>query len=219
MLLNRFEYALMNNPIRAAVQRHFEAPRLLGMGGPLAGGSALEIGCGRGVGTALILERFGAASVDAFDLDPRMVAEARRRLAPLGSRVRLWVGDVSAISVPDAAYEAVFDFGIIHHVPDWRRAVSEVHRVLKPGGLFYAEEMLAPFIVHPVVRRVFDHPLEDRFDAEEFAHELGAAGLQPLASKQLFGSMAWFTARKPAAVLIRRPDASRDGTAGPRVRQ
>ena len=36
----------------------------------------------------------------------------------------------------------MFDFGIIHHVPQWRRALAEVARVLKPGGRFYAEEVL-----------------------------------------------------------------------------
>ena len=48
MLLNRFEYRLMNNPLRAALQRHCEARRLLTMGGAMNGGVALEIGCGRG---------------------------------------------------------------------------------------------------------------------------------------------------------------------------
>ncbi|UCE85650.1 MAG: methyltransferase domain-containing protein, partial [Deltaproteobacteria bacterium] len=86
MRLNPVEYALMNNPVRAAIQRHFEAARLIRMGGRMRGGAALEIGCGRGVGVELILDRFGADSVDAFDLDPRMVAAARERLAARGSR-------------------------------------------------------------------------------------------------------------------------------------
>ena len=51
MRLNRLEFALMNNPMRDAIRRYFEAPRLLQMGGSMAGGRALEIGCGRGVGT------------------------------------------------------------------------------------------------------------------------------------------------------------------------
>ena len=46
---------LINNPIRAALQRHVEARRFLRMGGPLRGGRALEIGCGRGVGVATCL--------------------------------------------------------------------------------------------------------------------------------------------------------------------
>jgi len=199
MLLNKVEYALMNNPIRAAIQRHFEARRLLQMGGPMRGGRALELGCGRGVGTELILDLFGAGSVDAFDLDPRMVALARKRLAPRGSRVRVWVGDASAISAPDATYEAVFDFGIIHHVPNWRSALAEVHRVLEPGGQLYSEEVLRRFIVHPVTRRLLEHPLTDRFDSPGFARELMAAGLEPFATRELWGAFAWFTARKPVA--------------------
>lgn len=199
MLLNRVEYALMNNPLRAAIQRHFEARRLLHMGGPMGGGQALEIGCGRGVGTELILDLFGAGSVDAFDLDRRMVTLARRRLAPRGSRVRVWVGDASAISASDATYDAVFDFGIIHHVPDWRRVLAEVHRVLKPGGRFYSEEVLRRFIVHPIIRRILEHPLKDRFDSASFTRELKASGLEPFATRELWGSFAWFTARKLAA--------------------
>jgi ubiquinone/menaquinone biosynthesis C-methylase UbiE len=199
MLLNQVEYALMNNPVRAAIQRHFEARRLVRMGGPMRGGCALEVGCGRGVGTELILEIFGADSVDAFDLDPRMVALARKRLAAHGSRVRLWVGDASAISAPDTTYDAVFDFGIIHHVPEWRRTLAEVHRVLKPGGRFYAEEVLERFIVHPITRRLLEHPQSDRFDSPGFVRELSASGLEPFATKELWGSFAWFTARKQAA--------------------
>lgn len=197
MRLNRLEYALMNNPLRAAIQRHFEAPRLRRMGGTMDGGRALEIGCGRGIGIELILRVFGADAVDAFDLDPSMVARARSRLAPFGSRVRVWVGDASAMSVPDASYDAVFDFGIIHHVPQWRRVLAEVHRVLKPGGRFYAEEVLRSFLAHPITRRLLEHPQTDRFDAEGMGRELRATGLRPLACEELWGAFAWFAARKP----------------------
>ena len=196
MLLNRVEYALMNNPIRAAIQRHFEAPRLLRMGGPVRGGRALEIGCGQGVGTEIILDVFGADSVDAFDLDPDMVALARTRLRACGSRVRHWVGDASAIAAPDGYYDAVFDFGIIHHVPDWRAVLAEVRRVLKPGGRFYAEEVLAPFILHPVTRRLLEHPLMDRFQTPEFVDALRAAGLVPGAPEELWHSFAWVVATR-----------------------
>jgi ubiquinone/menaquinone biosynthesis C-methylase UbiE len=170
------------------------------MAGPVSGGRALELGCGRGVGIDLVFRVFGAGSVDAFDLDPRMVARARTRSATYGSRLRIWVGDASTISVPDAMYDAVFDFGIIHHVPDWRRVLTEVHRVLKPGGRFYAEEVLGRFIRHPITRRLLEHPQRDRFDAADFGRALEATGLESTATRELWGSFAWFTARKPAVV-------------------
>jgi ubiquinone/menaquinone biosynthesis C-methylase UbiE len=197
--LNRLEFALMNNPLRAAIQRYCEAPVLLQMGGSMIGGRALEIGCGRGVGTELILDLFKADRVDAFDLDPRMVALARKRLWQRGQRVHLWVGDATAIPVAADTYDAVFDFGIIHHVPEWRRAVHEVRRVLKPGGRFYAEEVLARLINHPIMKRLLDHPRVDRFDAAAFQAGLTAAGLQLLHAKQLGGAIAWFTAARSAS--------------------
>ena len=197
MLLNAVERALMNNPVRAAIQRHFEARRLLRMGGAMRGGTALEIGCGRGVGVGLVPDVFGANRVDAFDLDPSMVELARGRLASRGDRVRLWAGDAEHIDAPDGAYDAVFDFGIVHHVPDWRRAVREVARVMKPGARFYAEEILRSFIVHPLVRRVVAHPQHDRFDADDFAQGLTDAGLVLHARRDHGHHVAWFVADKP----------------------
>lgn len=195
MLLNAVEKALMNNPVRAAVQRHFEARRLLQMGGPVTDGNALEIGCARGVGTELMFKVFGARHVDAFDLDPHMVGLAQRRLA--GQDARVFVGDAEKIDAPDATYDAVFDFGIIHHVPRWREALNEVKRMLKPAGRFYAEEVLARFIHHPVWRRVLEHPMEDRF--EGFARGLQDAGLRVTARRQMLDQFAWFVAERPAA--------------------
>ena len=199
MLLNPVEYLMMNNPLREAIQRRFEAPRLLRMGGPMHGGAALEIGCGRGVGTEIVFDVFGADTVDAFDLDPRMVALAGERLRPRGARARLWVGDAEAIPAPDARYDAVFDFGIVHHVPDWRRALAEVHRVLRPGGTFYAEEVLAAFVLSPLARLFLHHPLEDRFDADGFVDGLRGAGFEPTAHETTWELAGWFVARKIAA--------------------
>lgn len=186
----------MNNPVRAAVQRRFEAARLMRIGGAMEGGMALEIGCGRGIGAELILDIFGADTVDGFDLDPRMVAQARVRLAPRAPRTQLWVGDATAIPAPDTTYDAVFDFGVVHHVPRWRLALAEVRRVLKPGGRFYAEEVVGPFLSNPIVRRLFEHPQSDRFNTDEFRAGLDEAGLEPLAVEEMWNSMAWFVASR-----------------------
>ncbi|HNR29868.1 MAG TPA: class I SAM-dependent methyltransferase [Candidatus Hydrogenedentes bacterium] len=204
MILNTFEYLMMNNPVRAMLQRRYEARKLLRMGGPMRGGRALEVGCGRGVGVEVILDCFGADAVDAFDLDPRMVAKAGRRLKRRGDRARLWVGDAARIDAADATYDAVFDFGIIHHVPEWRAALAEIFRVLKPGGRFYAEEVLRAYILHPIWRRLLDHPLEDRFDHAQFQAGLTQAGFVVTAARPFAKSFAWYIADKAAA-----PDAER----------
>ena len=178
MKLNAVEKAVMNNPMRAALQRHYEAPLLRRLGGRADGQQVLEIGCGRGVGTEIVLSEFGAAQVDAFDLDPDMVALARRRLSRFGNRVRVWEGDATVIDAADEAYDAVFDFGIIHHVPAWRSALDEVARVLRPGGRFYFEEVTRHALDRAVYRRLFVHPTEDRFSGDEFIAGIERVGLR-----------------------------------------
>lgn len=197
MKLNTLEYHLMNNPVRAWCQRHIEARRLLALGGPAPGAAALEIGCGRGVGGEIVLERFEVARLTAFDLDPRMVDLATRRLARFGDRVTLSVGDAEAIEAPDGCFDVAFDFGIVHHVPDWRRALGEVFRVLKPGGRFYCEEVYPRVISGPVARRLLAHPEADRFDHEALLAGLSQAGFRVVAEEQWLGLMGWIVADRP----------------------
>ena len=178
MKLNAMEKALMNNPVRAWIQRHYEAPLLERLGGRLDGLRVLEVGCGRGVGTEIILERFGARGVCAFDLDEGMVELARRRLegyAP--ERLQLRVGDAAAIEAADSSFDAVVDFGILHHVPDWRQAVAEIRRVLRPGGRFFFMEVTSQALNRRSYRHFFVHPAEDCFGRAEFVAELERQGV------------------------------------------
>lgn len=197
MFMSRLERMLMNNPVRAALQRRVEAPALLRMGGPVPGARALEIGCGRGVGALLILELFGARTVDVFDCDARTVGEARRRLTQHHARPRAWVGDAAAIPATDGSYDAVFDFGVLHHLPDWRAGVRELARVLRPGGRLYGEEVLGKFVAHPVTRALLDHPPDDRFDADELRDELESAGFVSVVMVERFRrTFVWFVASR-----------------------
>ncbi|CRK55291.1 SAM-dependent methyltransferases [Alloactinosynnema sp. L-07] len=184
MLMNRAETMLVNSPPRRWLQR-YEAHVLATLGGRTPGATVAEIGCGPGGGTRLILDRFGAATVHAVDLDPAMLPRARRRLARYGDRVHLTQGsatDLRTAFAPfdgggDGAYDAVFDFAIVHHIPNWRDALAEVARVLKPGGRFYFDEVTATALARRSYRVLFDHPDEDRFTAGEFLAELPRHGL------------------------------------------
>ena len=109
----------------------------------------------------------------AMDLDPAMVRRASRRLAPYGpERVQLAVGDATAIEAPDRVFDAVFDFGALHHVPHWQAAVAEVARVLKPGGRFFFEEMTSRALRRLPYRILLAHPRENRFSRQQFVSEL-----------------------------------------------
>ncbi|CAB4774807.1 unannotated protein [freshwater metagenome] len=183
MLMNRVETVLVTSPANRAFQRCVEAPMLRRLGGRTPGARALEIGCGSGYGTKLIIDQFGAATVDAVDLDPAMVTRARRRLRRYADQVRVVQGSAddlqAALGAGDAAYDAVFDFGIIHHITNWRDAVAEVARVLRPGGRFFFLEVTAAALARPSYRRLLDHPTEDRFTARQFLAELTDPGLDP----------------------------------------
>ena len=196
MRLNRFEKLLMNNPIRPWSQRLLETRRLLRLGGKTIGHTSLEIGCGRGVGAQIILEDFGSERVHAFDLDAGMINLARRRHAGKQKEVALWNGDSTAIAAKANTYDSVFDFGAIHHVVNWRDTIAEIYRVLKPGGQFFAEEVPAALITHPLMRRLLEHPQQDRFDQQQFNAALKEKGFRIAATDRLLNVWIWTVAVK-----------------------
>ncbi|HEY2461976.1 MAG TPA: class I SAM-dependent methyltransferase [Candidatus Acidoferrum sp.] len=177
MRLNTVEKMLLNNPARRMVQQFYEAPLLLRLAGRLDGKSVLEIGCGQGFGMEIILQRFGAAKVSGIDLDPQMVARAKNRISPFADRATVSVGDATSIQAPDQSFDAVFDFGVIHHVPIWQDAILEIKRVLKPGGIFVFEEVSKQALERWTYRFLFDHPKENRFTQQDFATALETHGM------------------------------------------
>jgi ubiquinone/menaquinone biosynthesis C-methylase UbiE len=166
MKLNSLGRVSMNNPVRATMQRRFTASVMRRLGGPVSGG-ALEVGCGRGVGLDIIVDVFGPARVFAFDLDPKMIQLARRRLGSRPEVLGLAVADATAIPVRDSSFDAVFDFGAIHLIPGWSEALSEVRRVLRPGGKYFFELVTSRLLraAYPLVTDRFrsmraPHPAE-----------------------------------------------------------
>ena len=94
----------------------------------------LDLGCGPGLLALEMAGRVGPAGrVDGLDASPSMLALAGRRCA---SRpwVHLHSGDVTALPFEDNAFDAAVSAQVYEFVPDIRRALGELRRVLKPGG-------------------------------------------------------------------------------------
>lgn len=104
---------------------------------PLEGKRIIEIGCGRG-GFSVWLARQGAAEVVAIDFSPAAVAKGAAFGRETGlANLRFEVGDIQAIAHPDAAFDVAVSCETVEHVPDPRRAVRELARVLRPGGRLF----------------------------------------------------------------------------------
>lgn len=179
MKLNKIEFALVNNPIRAFIQKKYEM-RILRRITPITNiGMALEIGCGNGYGTKLIKKHFGPRRIEAIDLDEKMIEIARRKNRD--SSIQYYVMDASALSFADRTFDAIFDFGIIHHIPNWEECISEMYRVLKDNGEAILEELsIETFATLPgrIWKGFLDHPYSKMFSTAEFLEGLSAAGFE-----------------------------------------
>lgn len=174
MFVNWPERFFCNSPVRRFLQAR-QVRQWVGMRKPPQDAAVLEIGCGNGAGARLVLEHFRPRSLTALDPDPDMLRLARKRLA--GTMASVVEGDAQRLPWDDASFDAVVNFGIVHHLEDWRAGLGEVARVLRPGGVFYIEEIFPDLYASPFWRHVVAHPVHDRFRAPEFKAELARLGL------------------------------------------
>lgn len=176
MKTNWPERMWVNSPVRLLIQER-EALFFRKLRDLPPGGDCLEIGCGRGAAVPLIAKTFHPARIDALDLDPEMVRLARRRVGT-GVAGLAMEADAQALPYRAGSFDAVFNFGILHHLEDWRGGLKEVSRVLRVGGRFYFEEIYAPLYANFLFRRLLAHPREDRFRGPGFRAALADAGLR-----------------------------------------
>lgn len=106
-------------------------PDFAGFSG-VKGKKVLEIGVGLGADH----QRFAEAGAELYgiDLTERAVKHTRTRLSEFGLQSQLAVGDAEQLDFPDGMFDWVFSWGVLHHSPNTVKAISEVHRVLRPGG-------------------------------------------------------------------------------------
>ncbi|MBI2148752.1 class I SAM-dependent methyltransferase [Candidatus Woesearchaeota archaeon] len=173
MLLNKIEFFLMNNPIRKLIQDKIEAKTLRKASNLPKEKNVLEIGCGSGTGTLLINKYFSPKSISAIDLDPRMISKAKNKVKL--SNVTFEVGSATKLPYKSKSFDAVFDFGVIHHIPNWKDSIKELKRVLKKNGLIILEDLsIDTFntVFGRLLKIILFHPYKEMYSEKEFVNYL-----------------------------------------------
>ena len=167
----------MNNPLRELVQEYVEIKELRRLSQLSTGLKVLEIGCGNGWGTKLIKKYFNPSEIRAIDLDPKMIDIAKK--SNKDSRITFSIADATKLPYKDNSFDAIFDFGIIHHIPDWKNCLSELKRVLKPSGQLLIEDLSIETFETPfgkLMRKVLAHPYSAMYKRSEFIQHLKSIG-------------------------------------------
>lgn len=133
-----------------------------------AEGDVLEIA----VGTGCNLGHYpDGVNLTGIEFSPAMLEIAREAAAKLGRAFDLRLGDAQALEFPDASFDTVVCTLALCTIPDDRAAVSEVKRVLRPGGRFLlVEHVRSPNGVIRFGQRLLE-PLAVRFEGDHLLRE------------------------------------------------
>ncbi|MCQ4574867.1 MAG: methyltransferase domain-containing protein [Candidatus Brocadiales bacterium] len=120
-----------------------------GVGCPIAlgpineGETVLDLGCGAGLDSLLAARRVGPEGrVIGIDMTPDMVRKASENGQKLGvENVEFRQGSAEQLSLGNTSVDIVLSNGVINLCPDKGRVVSEIYRVLRPGGRLYVADI------------------------------------------------------------------------------
>jgi len=148
-----------------------------------SGDSVLEIGCGTGT-TALRLAP-SVARYHATDVSSEMIAIAREKAAAEGRQnVTFETSTIDGLDAPEASFDAVLGFNILHLVNGRDRAYRAAQRLLKSGGVFISKTpILKEFnplfrVAVPLMQAVGQAPYVAFLSAEELEREIAATGFE-----------------------------------------
>jgi ubiquinone/menaquinone biosynthesis C-methylase UbiE len=136
MKLSDVEFRAMQSLWRKWGQTYFELPLFQSMGLDVKDKDILEIGCGNGYG-GYLLNQLKPQSYIGLDVMDEQIELARRKYP----QYQYIVQDATDLSqFADASKDIVIIFGVLHHIPEWRKTIDEIARVLKPNGQLFLEE-------------------------------------------------------------------------------
>ncbi len=110
------------------------------------GSKVLDAGCGEGSVALYLAKRckYEITGIDLLDFD---LDRARQNVKRLGfkSQISFFQADYSDTGLPDSSFDAIYTMETLVHSPDFKRTITEFHRLLKPGGkLVLVEYSKAP---------------------------------------------------------------------------
>jgi ubiquinone/menaquinone biosynthesis C-methylase UbiE len=186
MDMDKRELRFMNSAFRRFFQRHYEFKifkELLKRNDvQLTYKVILDAGCGSGYSTELLLREFEPKELVAFDIMPEQVALAKQRGLPSN----IFLADVTNTKLPSVSFDAVFVFGVLHHVPEWRSALKEISRVLKHNGILLIEEPDKKALNDAERYLKVRHPKESRFEWPEFVEALEKSGFRVIENRKIY---------------------------------
>lgn len=142
------------------INGYYTRPAVLDLAGDVAGRRILDVGCGAGPLLAALRER--GAVVTGVDSSTKMLELARQRL---GDGADLHPADLrSPLPFPDGAFDDVIACLVLHYLEDWTAPLTELRRVLAPGG------RLIVAVNHPTVNKL-TYPDADYFATRKFSYE------------------------------------------------
>ncbi|MCK1360486.1 methyltransferase domain-containing protein [Bradyrhizobium sp. 199] len=159
---------------------------------PAQGLRWIDVGCGSGAFTELILERCAPGDVQGIDPSEGQLAFARTRPGARGAVFQ--TGDAMALPFPAASFDVAVMALVLVFVPDASKAVAELARVVRPGGLVatYMWDMLGGgFPLDPILgemRAMGLSPTRPHVEASSLAALQGfwsAAGLEQIATREI----------------------------------
>ncbi len=123
-----------DEPNRACIQLYHHVATQV----ELRGKDVLEVSCGHGGGASYLARTLQPAHYTGLDLNPAGIRFCQQRHVVPG--LRFLQGDAGQLPFADASFDAVLNVEASHCYPDFPRFLSEVARVLRPGGHFlYAD--------------------------------------------------------------------------------
>lgn len=170
----------------------------------------LDVGCGTGTLLLLAVEVMPEARLVGVDIDDRILARARRKIAVRGLEIQLERASATELPYADGSFERVLSTLAFHHLTtdEKARAFAEAFRVLRPGGELHLGDFGAPGTRYSRVASYLTEKLGGEHVQENYggllpamAREAGFVGIEETGRfGTIFGMLRSFRAARPSFV-------------------